>query len=112
MSRVDEELDLFEEAVKKAERAALKYILSKVEKKDLLDYGVNVVLKREGKEGVNLNVDVSIVLSPFCKENPKKLAEEAGKKALEVLEEVLSKLELGSPARKPEEKKKLDNNPC
>ena len=112
MSRVDEELDLFEEAVKKAERAALKYILSKVEKKDLLDYGVNVVLKREGKEGVNLNVDVSIVLSPFCKENPKKLAEEAGKKALEVLEEVLSKLELGSPARKPEEKKELDNNPC
>ncbi len=112
MSRVDEELDLFEEAVKKAERAALKYILSKVEKKDLLDYGVNVVLKREGKEGVNLNVDVSIVLSPFCKENPKKLAEEAGKKALEVLEEVLSKLELGSSARKPEEKKELDNNPC
>ena len=104
-----DEKDPFEKAVRRAEKAALRYILSRVGRKDLLDYSVNVTIKREGP-GVDYGVDVSITLSPFCKENPRKLAEEAGRRALEALEEVLAKIDLENPAGEPRKKEKPDNN--
>jgi hypothetical protein len=80
-----------EELCEKAEQVARVYVLSKVStgRIAILDVSVDA----EGIKPLNVNVDITVVLSPLMKDfDVKALAEEATKRAFVIIEEYLRDL--------------------
>jgi hypothetical protein len=74
-----------------AEKAARKYVLSKVPSRRVS--ALNITVDTEGLRPVTVNVEVEITLSPLMKGyNVKQLADEATKRAFEAVEAYLREL--------------------
>ncbi|MFB3889524.1 MAG: DUF3194 domain-containing protein [Candidatus Bathyarchaeia archaeon] len=80
-----------EDLCAKAENAARKYILARVNQK-LLD-GLDISVEAEGTKPVSLTVEVDLALSPNAKGiDQKRLADDAVKEAFKTIEQTLRKL--------------------
>jgi len=84
-----------EELCETAEEAARKYVTSKVPSQKISD--LNITVEAGGKEGVTVNVDVEVRLSPLLKEvDVERLAEGAVEAAFKSVEEFLRKIKCHS----------------
>jgi hypothetical protein len=88
-------IEQIEELCERAEQAARNYVLSKVpiNKISILD----VTVDAEGTKPLNVNVDVTVVLSPLMRDfDVEALTKEATKKAFAHIEEHLREIECKS----------------
>jgi hypothetical protein len=83
-----------------AERAAREHILSQIPTNRIAT--LDVTIDTEGTKPLNVNVDVTVVLSPLMKDfNVEVLTEEATKKAFAYVEEYLRELACKSTKYSP-----------
>jgi len=83
------------ELCREGEKAAWKYVLSKVRKKLLLDVDITVWI--EGAAPITVTVEVGISLSPLARGvDAERLAEEAARRASERIDELLREMACGS----------------
>jgi hypothetical protein len=84
-----------EELCLTVEKAARKYVLSKVSPKKIEE--LNISVETEGAKPVRLNVEVEVILSPLMKEvHVQKLVDEAVKEAFVSAERLLRDLKCRS----------------
>ena len=88
-------LDQVAELSEGAEKAARDYVLSKVSRSRVVT--LDVTVDAEGTKPLNVNVDVTVVLSPLMKDfDVESLTKEATKQAFEHIEEYLRDLKCKS----------------
>lgn len=78
-----------------AEEAARRYIFSRVKKEYVSD--ISILVDLESLESLNVNIEVEVRLSPFCRSvNAKEIAEGSVRAAFETIEKFLKDIRMRS----------------